>query len=74
MKVARLSALSTGRLYPQGDRRYFVPISVMSLSQPEGHSAARRIRPKKNSNNPIGNRARELNYLRDRVAQENIMH
>jgi hypothetical protein len=40
MKVARLSALRTGRPYPQ--KTFLVLISVMSLSRPQGHSAAGR--------------------------------
>ena len=53
MKVVRLSALSTGRLYPPRPRRY-------SLSRPQGHSATRRIMSKKNYNDTIGNRTRDL--------------
>ena len=48
MKVVRLSALRTGRLYPPGDilgTRF-----CYRLSLPQGHSAAGRINSKKNSN------------------------
>jgi hypothetical protein len=41
MKVVRLSALRTGRLYPQ--ELFLVLISVKRLSQPQGHSAAGRV-------------------------------
>jgi hypothetical protein len=54
MKVVRLSALSTGRLYPPrnipGTHFYW------SLSRPLGHVAAGRIMSMKNSNDTIGNR------------------
>ena len=36
-KVVRLSALRTGRLYPQ--EGFLVLISVKSLSRPQGHNA-----------------------------------
>jgi hypothetical protein len=58
MKVARLSALRTGRLYPK--EVFLVLISVKRLSQPQGHSAAGRIMLTKNSNDTIGNRSRDL--------------
>ena len=58
MKVVRLSALRTGRLYPQ--EIFLVLISVKRLSQPQGHSAAGRIMSMKNSNETIGNRTRDL--------------
>jgi hypothetical protein len=53
-----LSALRTGRLYPPGN----IPGShfCWRLSQPPGHSAAKRIMSMKNSNDTIGNRTREL--------------
>jgi len=58
MKVVRLSALRTGRLYPPGN----IPGTHFGwgLSQPQGHSAAGRIMTLKNSNDTIGNRTREL--------------
>jgi hypothetical protein len=53
-----LSALSAGRPLPPG--RFLVLISVKSLSRPQGHSTAGRIRPTERSNDLIGNRNREL--------------
>jgi hypothetical protein len=58
MNVARLSALRTGRLYPQ--KIFLVLIAVKRLSGPQGHSAAGRIMSIKNSNDTIGNRTRDL--------------
>ena len=54
MKVARLPALRTGRLYPPGDIRgtHF----CLRLSRLQGHSAAGRIMSVKNPNDAIGNR------------------
>ena len=58
MKVVRLSALRTGRLYPPGN----IPGThfCQRLSQPRGHSAAGRIISMKNSDDTIGNRTRDL--------------
>jgi hypothetical protein len=70
MKVVRLSALGTGRLYPLGiiPDTHFCQI----LSQTQGHSTAGRFMSMKNSNDTIGNRtvdlvAQCLNQLRHRV-------
>jgi hypothetical protein len=58
MKVVRLSALRTGRLYPPGT----IPGThfCYRLSQPQGHCAARRIMSVKNSKDTIGNQTRDL--------------
>jgi hypothetical protein len=58
MKVVRLSALRTGRLYLPGN----IPGThfCLRLSRPQGHSAAGRIMSMKNSNDTIGNRTRDL--------------
>jgi len=58
LKVVRLSAIRTGRLYPPGN----IPGThfYWRLSQPQGHSAAGRIMSMKNSNVTIGNRTRDL--------------
>jgi len=58
MQVVRLSALCAGHLYPPGSiaGTHF----CYRLSQPQGHSAAGRIMSKKNSNDIIGNKTRDL--------------
>ena len=58
MKVVRLSALRTGRLYPPGN----IPGThfCSRLNRPQGHSGAGRIILLKNSNDSIGNRTRDL--------------
>jgi predicted secreted protein len=54
MKVIRLSALRTDRLYLPGN----TPGTnfCWRLSRPQGHSATERIMSMKNSNDTIGNR------------------
>ena len=58
MKVVRLSALLTGRLYPREN----IPGThfCQRLSRSQGHSAAGSVKPMKNSNDTIGNRTRDL--------------
>ena len=58
MKVVRLLTLRTGRLYLPGN----IPgiHFCQRPSQTQGHSAAGRIMPIKNSSDAIGNRARNL--------------
>jgi hypothetical protein len=58
MKVVRLSALGTGRLYPPGN----IPGThfCYMLSQPQGHSMAGRIMSMKNPDDPTGSRTREF--------------
>ena len=58
MKVVKLSALCTGRLYSPGN----IPGTnfCYRLSRPQGHSAAGRIVSMKNSNDTIGNLTRDL--------------
>ena len=58
MKVVRLSALRTGRLYPQGN----VPGThfCYRLSPPHGHSVAGRIMSTKNLDDTTGNQTRDL--------------
>jgi hypothetical protein len=58
MKVVRLSALRTGRLYPAGN----IPGThfCLRLSRPQGHCATDRIMPMKKSTDTIGNRTRDL--------------
>ena len=58
MKVVKLSALRTGRIYPQEN----IPGThfCQRLSQPQGHSADRRNMSMKNSSDIIRNRNRDL--------------
>ena len=58
MKVVRLSALGTGRLYPK--EIFLVLISVRGWVDPQGHSAAGRIMSMKKSNDTIGNQTHDL--------------
>jgi hypothetical protein len=58
VKVVRLSAVCTGRLYPTQEI-FLVLISVRGC-QPQGHSAARRIMSMKNSNDTIVDRTHNL--------------
>jgi hypothetical protein len=58
MKVVRLSALCTVRLYPQ--KGFLVLISVKKPSRPQGHNATGRIKSLKNSSYSIGTRTRDL--------------
>ena len=52
MKVKRLLALGTGRLYPQGNTPGI--FFFLSMSRPQ------KIQSMKNTNNTIGNRNRDL--------------
>ena len=67
MKVVRLSAIRTGRLYLPG----YVPGThfCYRLSQPQGHSAAGRVMSMKNSDDTNGNRNRDLPFC-SAVAQQ----
>jgi hypothetical protein len=58
MKVVKLSALRTGRLYPPGK----IPGThfCQRLSRPQGHSATETIMSMKNSSDIIGNRTRDV--------------
>jgi len=57
IKVARLSALSTGHLKTMDI--FIVLISVKRLSRPQGHSMAGKIMSMKISSNAISNRIRD---------------
>jgi hypothetical protein len=74
MKVVRLSALRTGRVYAPGN----IPGThfCYRLSRPQGHSATGRFMPMKNALTPSGIEpatcrfvAKCLNHLRHRVPQ-----
>jgi hypothetical protein len=56
--AVRLSALRAGRPLPPG--RFLVLISVKSLSRPQDHNAAGRIRSVEKSSDLIGNRTRDI--------------
>jgi hypothetical protein len=79
MKVVRLSALHTGRLYPQ--EIFLVLISVRGWVNPRAILWARRIMSKKNSNDTIGNQTRNLpvlahclNQLRHCIPLERLLY
>jgi hypothetical protein len=79
MKVVRLSALRTGRLYPK--EIFLVLISVKRLIRPQGHSATGRIMSIKKSGDTIGNRTRDLPVcsavpqpLRPRILLLNVIY
>jgi hypothetical protein len=58
IKLVRLSALRSGRLYPPGN----IPGNHFCerLNQPQGHIAAGRVMSMKNSNDTFGSRTRHL--------------
>jgi hypothetical protein len=56
--VVRLLASCAGRPLPPG--KFLALISLKTLSRPQGHSAAGRIRSIEKSNYLIGNRTRDL--------------
>jgi hypothetical protein len=61
MKVVRLSALCTGRLYPPPPPGNIPGTHFCQrLSRPQGHSVTVRIMSMKNSDDTIGNRNRGL--------------
>jgi len=55
LKVVRLSALRTGRLYPHTWYSF-----LFGAESPQGHCAAGRIMSMENSSDTIGNRTRDL--------------
>ena len=61
MKVLRLSALNTGRLYPPGN----IPGThfCQRLGRPQGHIAARGIRLMENTNEATRNRKRSIRVV-----------
>jgi hypothetical protein len=61
MKVVKLSALHTGRLYPA--RNIPSILFFKRLSRHQGNSAAVSIKKMNNSNDAIGNRTRDLRLL-----------
>jgi hypothetical protein len=61
MKVARRSALGTGRFYPLPPKEVpMVLVSVKKLSRLQGHSAVGGIKPKKNPNDTNKSQTRDL--------------
>jgi len=61
MKVLRLSALNTGRLYPPGN----IPGThfCQRLGRPQGHIAVRGIRLMENTNEATRNRKRNIRVV-----------
>jgi hypothetical protein len=59
MKVVRLSALPTGRLYPTGKYSWYKFMLEAGVN-PRGYIATGRIMSMKNSNDNIGNRTSDL--------------